>query len=137
MLTSLWHRTICCRNNENSSIHLGCSSNHVFNKVSVSWAVNVCIVTVVRLIFNVCNRYRNCFSFITNCTTLSDVRIRFEFGEAFVSLHLKDSSCCSCLTMVNVTDRTYINVWFGSFECFLSHVWSCLVLRDCVRDYVR
>src|SRR5699024_6739066 len=45
VLTSLWHWAICSRYYKDSTIHLCSTSDHVFNIVSVPWAVNVCIVT--------------------------------------------------------------------------------------------
>ena len=53
MLTSLWHRTISSSNYKDSTVHLSSTSDHVFNIVSMSWAVNVCIVTVFSFVFNV------------------------------------------------------------------------------------
>src|SRR5690606_10681443 len=56
VLASLWHWAISSRNNEDSAVHLSGTGDHVLDVVSVAWAVHVCVVTVSRLVFNVCRR---------------------------------------------------------------------------------
>ena len=53
MLTSLRHRTVSCCTNQDSTVHLGSTCDHVLYVVGVTRAVHVCIVTDIRLIFNV------------------------------------------------------------------------------------
>src|SRR3546814_5908038 len=53
VLTGLWHRTISGRANQDRAIHLGSTGDHVFYVVGVTWAVNVCVVTHGRIVFNV------------------------------------------------------------------------------------
>ena len=53
VLFSLWHRTISSSNHQDSTVHLGSTCDHVLHIVSVTRAVNVRIVTVNRLVFNV------------------------------------------------------------------------------------
>ena len=53
VLTCLWHRTISSSTNQDCTIHLSSTSNHVLYIVSVSRTVNVCIVTLFCLILNV------------------------------------------------------------------------------------
>ena len=53
VLTCLRHWTISSSYNKDSTVHLCSTSDHVLNIVSVTWTVNVCIVTVSRLILNV------------------------------------------------------------------------------------
>ncbi len=53
VLTSLRHRTISSSNYDDSAIHLSSTSNHVLYVVSVTWAVNVSVVTLSSLILNV------------------------------------------------------------------------------------
>ncbi|MNZ88343.1 hypothetical protein D3C78_1072320 [compost metagenome] len=53
VLTSLWHWAVRSGYYQDSSVHLCSTSDHVFNIVGVTWAVNVCIVTVRSLVLNV------------------------------------------------------------------------------------
>jgi hypothetical protein len=56
VLSCLSHNTISCSYNQDSAIHLSSTSDHVLNVVSMSWAVNVCIVSLLCLILNVRSR---------------------------------------------------------------------------------
>ena len=56
MLSCLGHNTIGSSYNQDSAVHLSSTSNHVLNVVSMSWAVNVSIVSVLCLILNVSSR---------------------------------------------------------------------------------
>ena len=53
VLTCLWHRTISSSTNQDCTIHLSSTSNHVLYIVSMSRTVNVCIVTLCCLILDV------------------------------------------------------------------------------------
>src|SRR5699024_4291108 len=79
VLFCLSHNTVCSSNNQDSSIHLSSTCDHIFNVVSMSWAVNVCIVTFFCLILYVCCR---------NCDTT------FSFFWSFVDI-FKVLSCVS------------------------------------------
>ena len=52
VLTSLWHRTISSSYNQDSTIHLCSTSNHVLYIVSVTRTVYVCIVTFSCFVLN-------------------------------------------------------------------------------------
>ena len=56
MLFSLSHNTIGSSYNQDSTIHLCSTGDHVLNVVSMSWAVNVSVVTIWSLILNVSGR---------------------------------------------------------------------------------
>lgn len=55
VLTSLGHSAIDSRDNQNSTIHASSSSDHVFDVISVAWAVDVAVVASFGLIFNSCS----------------------------------------------------------------------------------
>ena len=83
VLTSLSHRTISSCDYENSAVHLSSTSNHVLYVVSVTWAVNVCVVTSVSFVLDVSDRNGN--TTFTLFRSLIDV---FKCGEV-----------CICSTM--------------------------------------
>ena len=56
VLSCLSHNTISSSYNEDSTIHLSSTSDHVLYIVSMAWAVNVCIVSLLCLVLNVCSR---------------------------------------------------------------------------------
>ena len=120
MLFSLSHNTVCSSNNKDSTIHLSCTCDHVLNVVSMSWAVNVCVVTVSCLILNVC--CRDCDSTLSLFWSFIDVLEIYRCVTFYsVRKYFCDSSCKSCLTVVNVTDSTEITMRFVSFKFSLCH----------------
>ena len=128
VLTCLRHRTICSSNYQDSTIHLSSTSNHVLDIVSVTRTVYVCIVAVSRFIFNVsrvdCDTTLFFFRSVINLIE----RLDFLCTEALLVKNFRDSSSQSCLTMVNVTNCTNVNVRFGTYEFFLSHSFLFLFI---------
>ena len=45
VFAGLGHRAVSCGNNEDSAVHLSSTGDHVLNVVSMSWAVNVSVVS--------------------------------------------------------------------------------------------
>ena len=121
VLTSLWHRTIGSSYNQDSTVHLSGTSNHVLDIVSVSRAVDVSVVTLLCLILNVC-----CIDGDTTLFLLRSVIDLIErlnilsCAELFVQ-NLRDSCSQGSLTMVNVTNSTNVYMRFGAHEFFFSH----------------
>ena len=120
MLACLLQRTVGSCNNEDGTIHLSSTCDHVLYIVSVSGAVNVSIVTVSRFILNV-----SCVDCDTSCLLFGSVIDLVILEELDVgvceSKSLCDSRGKSCLAVVNVSDCTNVNVGFCSFEFSLCH----------------
>ena len=120
MLLGLSHNTVGSSYNEDSAVHLCSTGDHVLNVVSVSRAVNVCIVSVLGLILYVCGR--NGYSTLSLFGSLIDVA---EIGSGIsgysLCKNLGDCSGKSGLTMVNVADGTNVTMGFCSFKLFFSH----------------
>ena len=55
MLARLWHRTISCVHNKNSTVHLRRTRDHVLHIIGMAWAIDVRIVAIGGFIFNVCS----------------------------------------------------------------------------------
>ena len=129
VLFCLSHNTVCSSYYKDSSVHLCSTSDHVLYIVSMAWAVNVCIVSFLCLILNVCSR---------DCdTTLSLFRSFIDIFEVLSSVsfysgrkYFCDSCGQSCFTMVNVADGTNVTMRFCSFKFSFSHFkMSSLKLR--------
>ena len=80
VFTSLGHRTIRRADHKNSTVHLGGTGDHVLNKIGVTRAVDVGVMTLCRLILHMANGDRNGFCFVTNRAPLGNVRIAFGYG---------------------------------------------------------
>jgi len=55
VLTGLWHWAVSCRHNQDGTVDLSRTGDHVLDVVSVTRHINVGVVTVFRLVLNVCN----------------------------------------------------------------------------------
>ena len=122
MLTGLGHRTVGRSNDEDRAVHLRSAGDHVLDIVSVSRAVNVRIVTFVRLIFDVRGVDRDTTSFFFR--RFVDFVVFHLSSLTFGSHNHRDSCGQSRFAVVNVADRADVNVGFASVEFSLSHFLS-------------
>ena len=120
VLFGLSHNTICSSYNKDSAIHLSSTCDHVLNVVSMSRAVNVCVMSLICLVLNV--SCRDCDTSFSLFRSLIDV---LEICSSVTCNSLGKyfcDRCCQCrLTMVNVTNGADITMWFVSFKLSLSH----------------
>ena len=124
MLLGLRHGAIGSSDNQDSAIHLRSTGDHVLNVVSMAGAVHVCIVALVGLILNVSGV--DCDTTLSLFRSLIDICIVLELCIALVCKVLGDSCGQSGLTMVNMADRTNVNMGFGSVKMFFCH-WNFLL----------
>ena len=119
MLVRLGHRTVRSSYYEDSTVHLGSTSNHVLHIVGVTRAVYVSVVTASRLILNVRGVDRD-----TTLLLLGSVvnRVeRTELRQTILSQNGGDSGRQGRLTVVYVTDSTDVYVRFGTVKFFFCH----------------
>ena len=114
VLAGLGHRTISSRNNQNGTIHLRSTGDHVLHIVSMAWAINVRIVARFRLILNVSRRNRDATCTFFWCT------INVRIGLVFTKI-LGDRCRQCCLAVINVTNRADVHVWLVAFKFALRH----------------
>ncbi len=119
VLTSLRHRTIGSRANQDRAVHLGSTSDHVFDVVGVTWAVNVRVVTNVRVVLYV----RGVDGDTTSFFFWSAVDLVEVNASRTKNLGANTSQCSgqSGFTVVNVTDGANVDVRFVTFKFFFSH----------------
>ena len=119
MLTSLRHRAVSSRANQNRAVHLRSTGDHVLHIVSVARAVNVSVVTDRGIIFNV----RGVDGDTTSLLFRRVVDLREVTRRAAPSLSTDLSQRCGerGLAMVDVTNGTDVQVRFVTFEFFFSH----------------
>ena len=120
VLLGLSHNTVGCSYNQDSAVHLSSTGDHVLNVVSMARAVNVCVVSLLGLVLNVCGRNGN--------TTLSLFGSLIDVLEIYLLVsgyslcqNLGNSSGQSGFTMVNVTDGTNVTMGLSSFKFSFSH----------------
>ena len=116
VFASLGHRTVGSADYEDCAVHLSGARNHVLNEVCVSGAVDVRIVARGSFILYV--RYSDCNSLggVTNGAALCDVLIGLKLSQALVRLNLQDCGRECSFTVVDVTNSTYVYMWFRSDE---------------------
>ena len=128
MLTRLRHGAVSGRTYQDRAVHLGSTGDHVLDVVSVSRAVNVCVVTHFRLVFNV-----RCRDGDTTLTLFRSVIDGIEFTPVAaenLSRHAGQGRCQSRFTVVDVTDGADVDVRFGTFKFFLSHCYNLFTLAN-------
>ena len=103
MLSGLGHGAGGRINYKNCAVHLRCSSDHIFDEISMARTVDVSIVTdSFRIQHGYCNR--NNLLVVTNCSSFCYVSIGLDFGKPESCLSVKDCSGKGGLAMVGVTD---------------------------------
>ena len=129
VLTCLGHRTVGCSYYDNCTVHLGSTGNHVLYIVGVSRAVNVCVVTLCGFVFYVRGVNGNTALFFFGCVV--DLVERFYFcvaRKSFFCQYFGDGSCKRCLSVVNVTYGTDVNMRFGTLKMFFSHSFYFFII---------
>ena len=135
MLASLGHRAVGRGDHEDRTVHLRGAGDHVLHIVGVSRAVNVSIVTIRSLVFNVGGVDGDTALFFFR--SIVDFIIFADFTAELLVQHHGDGGGQSGFAVVDVTNRTNVNVRLGSFEFFLSHfsLLKGLEFSNCFKIY--
>ena len=122
MLTGLSHNAVGSGNNEDGAVHLSSTGDHVLDIVSVSGAVNVCVVTLRGLILDV--------SGVDGDSTLSLFRSLIDVlevddlvgsGRQSLCQNLGDRSSQGGFAVVNVSDGSDVAMRLGSVKFRFCH----------------
>src|SRR5207249_303166 len=100
----------------NRSVHLRGAGDHVFDIVSMAWAVNVGVMAFCRFVLNVRNSDGNSLRIVTDGTAFGDIRIADRLSQSFTGLHFNNARSQSGFAMVNVADGANVHVRFSSLK---------------------
>ena len=120
MLAGLLQRAVGTGNDEDRSVHLSSTGDHVLHVVGVARAVDVRIVARRGLVLNVTGVDRDTSRLLFGGVV--DLIVRHEVDRAVGQRKvLRDRGGQGGLTVVNVTDGTNVHMGFGSFKLLLCH----------------
>ena len=126
VLAGLRHRAVGGRHDQDRAVHLRSTGDHVLHVVGVARAIDVGVVPVRGLVFDVGGRDRDAARLFFG--RLVDLIVRRERRTAGFSQHLGDRCGQRCLAMVDVTDGSDVAVRFITFKLCFGH----LTLRSVV-----
>ena len=130
MLAGLRHRAVGGRHDQDRAVHLRRAGDHVLHIVGVAGAVDVRVVTVGRLVFDVRRRDRDAARLLFR--RLVDLVVGRERRAAGFGQHLRDRRRQRRLAMVDVTDRADVAVRLVRSNFSLAIVAYLISLfRDC------
>ncbi len=87
VLAGLRHRAVSGRHDQDRAVHLGGAGDHVLDEVGVARAVDVGIVPLIGLVFDVADRDGNRLRFVADRAALGDIGVRFRLGQPLSGLH--------------------------------------------------
>jgi len=122
VLLRLRHRAVCGRHDQDRTVHLGGTGDHVLHIVSVARAIDVCIVAGIGFILHV--RRRDGDAALALFRRLVDVGEIDGFTAAVLRQHLGDCSRQRRLAMVDVTDGADVAVRLVPLEFSLRHFYA-------------
>ena len=121
VLTSLGHRAVGGGDHEDGAVHLGSTSDHVLDVVSVTGAVNVSVVTILGLVLDVSDRDRDAaLTLLGSLVDLVERRLLVQL-RVLVVQHLGDRRGEGRLAVVDVSDGADVAVRLGPLELGLCH----------------
>ena len=122
MLLRLRHRAVGGRDHEDGAVHLSSTGDHVLHVVSVTGAVDVSVVTLLRLVLDVRDRDGDAALLLLGRLVDRVERRRLvEVGVAVVQ-NLGDGSRQRRLAVVDVTDGADVDVRLAPLELRLRHL---------------
>eukprot|EP00043_Microstomoeca_roanoka_P004985 m.52992 g.52992 ORF g.52992 m.52992 type:complete len:435 (+) comp12746_c1_seq1:3487-4791(+) len=114
VLAGLRHLTIGSTYDENSTIHLSGTSNHVLDVIGVTRAIDVSIVALVSFILDMSGRDGDTSH--TLFGSFIDIAVTLELSLALFREDLGDGSSQSSFSVIDVSNCTNIDVWFLTNE---------------------
>src|SRR6202035_1025365 len=122
VLAGLWHRPVGRGHDQDGAVHLGGTGDHVLDVVGMPGAVDVRIVTLLRLVLDMRGRDRDTASLLFRGVV--DRVEGTEFSESLLCQNLRDGRGQRGLAMVDMTDGSHVDVRLGALVLLLRHCYS-------------
>ena len=129
VLTRLGHGAVGRRDHEDRAVHLGGTRDHVLHVVGVTRAVDVSVVTIVRLVLDVRRGDRDAALLLLG--SVVDLLEAARLAAIGLGEHLRDRRRQGRLAMVDVTDGADVDVRLVALELLLRH-WGFAPLKTLV-----
>src|SRR4051794_26430562 len=120
VLARLRHGAISGRDDQDRAVHLGGARDHVLDVVSVTWAVDVRVVTVLRLVLDV--RRGNGDAALALLRSVVDLLEAARLATVGLRQDLRDCRRQRRLSMVDVTNGSDVDVRLIPLELLLRHL---------------
>src|SRR3954451_17003163 len=120
VLARLRHRAVSGRHHEDRAVHLRGARDHVLDVVRVTWAVDVRVVTVLRLVLDV--RGGDGDAALALFRRVVDLLEGARLAAIGLRQDLGDGRRQRGLSMVDVTDGSYVDVRLVPLELLLRHL---------------
>jgi hypothetical protein len=125
VLTRLGHRAVGRRDHEDRAVHLRRTGDHVLDVVGVTRGVDVRVVALRRLVLDVRDVDRDAaLALLGSGVDRREVALHVGGRRVLVGEHLRDRRGERGLAVVDVTDRSDVDVRLGPLELGLSHCGS-------------
>src|SRR5579864_6674802 len=119
VLACLRHRTVIRADHQNCAVHLRGAGDHVLDVIGVARAIDVRVVALGRLVLDVRNRNRDAaLALFGRFVDLIEGR---ELGELTLRQNLGNRRGQGSFAVVDMSDRTDIEMRLGSFKFCLAH----------------
>src|SRR3954452_12070414 len=119
VLARLGHGAVSGRDDQDRAIHLGGARDHVLDVVSVAGAVDVRVVTVLRLVLDVRRGDRDPALLLLG--RVVDLLETAGLAAVLLGKNLRDGGCQRRLAMVDVTDGPDVDMRLAALELLLGH----------------
>ncbi|KAH3661930.1 hypothetical protein OGAPHI_006109 [Ogataea philodendri] len=114
VLSGLRHLSVGGGNNNNGTVHLSSTGNHVFDVILMAWTVNVRVVSVRGFILNVSSGDGDTSG--TLFWSLVNRRVVQEVGTSLLGKNLGDGGGQGGLTVIHMANGTNVDMGLGSVE---------------------
>ena len=117
VLARLRHRAVGRGNDEHRAVHLGGTGDHVLDVVGVTRSINVRVVALLRRIFRVMQRDGDATRLLFR-SIVDLVDLLFFLCPTLQKQNVRDRRGQRGLAMIDVANRTYVEVRLGPVELF-------------------